>query len=119
MFRMRRPNIDKLIIIIYVVDLTIFNEFSSSIYNDDLNLFEKEKHAHVQIFSFNLFFIFLSSILFVSFSLLCFKYDDYDSNINMIKKTKHDMKIIAKFQSRENKARYENNYKRLQSFTKT
>ena len=93
---MRRRNIDKLIIIIYVIDLSKFNEFSSSTFNDDLNLFEKDKHTYVQTFSLNLFFIFLSSILFVNFSLLYFRYDDYDSNVIMIKKTKHDIRIIAK-----------------------
>ena len=101
MSRMRRRNIDKLIIIIYVVDLSTFNEFFSSIYNDDLNLFEKERHAHVQAFSLNSSFIFLSLISLVSFSLSCFKYDDYDSNVNIIEKTKHDTKIIAKNFSHE------------------
>ena len=101
MFRMRRRNINKLIIIIYVVDLSTFNESSSSIYNDDLNLFEKERHAHVQTFSLNLFFIFLFSISLVNFSLSCFKYNDYDSNVNMIEKMKHDTKITAKNFSHE------------------
>ena len=96
MFRMRRCNINKLIIIIYVVNLLTFNKFFSSIHNNNLNLFEKEKHAHIQTFSLNSFFIFLSSISFVSFSLSCFKYDDYDLNVNMIEKMKYDTKIIAK-----------------------
>ena len=47
MFRMRRRNIDKLIIIIYVVDLSTFNKFSSLTFNDDSNLFEKNKYVYV------------------------------------------------------------------------
>ena len=96
MSRMRRRNIDRLIIIIYVVDLLIFNEFSSSILNDNSNLFKKDKHTHVQTSSLNSFFIFLFSISFVSFSLSCLKYNDYNSNMNMIEKTKHDTRISAK-----------------------
>ena len=98
---MRRRNIDKLIIIIYVVDLSTFNKFLSSTFNDDSNLFEKDKHAHVQTFFLISSFIFLFSISLVSFSLFRFKYDDYDLNVNMIEKTKHDTRIFAKDFSHE------------------
>ena len=96
MSRMRRRNIDRLIIIIYAVDLLTFNEFFSSTFNDDSNLFEKNKHVHVQTSSLTSSFIFLLSISLVSSSLSRFKYDDYDSNVNMIEKTKHDTRISAK-----------------------
>ena len=96
MSRMRRRNIDKLIIIIYVVDLSIFNEFSSSTFNDDLNLFKKNKNAYVQTFFLISFFIFLLSISLVNSLLSRFKYDDYDLNMNMIEKIKHDTRIFAK-----------------------
>ena len=93
---MRRRNIDRLIIIIYIVDLSTFNELFSSIFNDDLNLFQKNKHVYVQIFSLISSFIFLVLISLVNFSLFRLKYDDYDLNMNIIEKTKHDTRIFAK-----------------------